>query len=651
MASLKIPTIKRILLFVKLFLRSKRFTSALVAISLLSSIFVTTAAVGGQIYLRLGEDLPVLLGTNSHFEVVDYSLYVTNSGNQCLAIVNSSSFARLAGSQRGAVAGAQSGVSNTTLVALPSMLNYCMLASADNISTNGLSYLGRSEAVLGSGASLLFVRSATSSFLDMLQLFSLFGILASAALSAAAWSFVLSRSKDQLKKIREQVLATEYMRLPLCVLVAIVFSLVFLLSLMFSVFIQNVSIGVINFLLGSTLLYSGLQTASIVQSAIMAFMSSVMFIIFSFIHTRSKDEYEKLGTNPDRRYLTYLSYLIILVFFIGLASSLPFLATVASTSSLDYVSSGGGNVLIPSSTPFPLTSSMQIPERINCSSYSAEVAYPATIDGYRTVVRGVDEINSSQFYDWMIIAGRWPAAPFQIGLGSQIASRLRVTVGDVVEVQDELTGNSVRFEVTGIFQAAGLIDQEGVTGIASAQAMAGMASGTYSYLRIPYSCAKSYAAESHSVGISQLLSRIFFLQPAKLQGNLLSVFSGLQPLVNSMAALAVTIVASSSVSIWYASEVFVSASGIRKRARIRWEQGDRRSRLLFEYAAFPAFLGLVAVLVSELLSAGLVVYGPFPSVFYQMLPLPAPRYFTVLLAVLAVSLALALYNSNRRFEE
>lgn len=648
-SSKEVSNVRSIHLFLKLFFRSRQFVSTLLAISILASVFVTTSSIGYQVYGRFGNELSYVLGTQSGVETLNYALYTNDSGNQCIAEVNSSSFAILSDNRTGIVAGEYSGVSGIPLLELPSMLNYCILVPMGNITESGYAYLGGGSVALKQGDSEGFVKNATYSLYSIIGEFWQFGFLAVLALSVTAWSFALRRSQNALKSVEEQGLKKETILLSLIVLSSVIFVLTFFFSITFSVFVQNISIGAVDSILGSSLLYSGVGLNGLTQAAILSSISALSFALLSLLLLK-RGEIKQGGSRKKG-----LAYLVLLLFFVAFASSLPYITVVSSTTSIDYLSITRGRILIPATTQFPLTTFFALPQGMNCSIYSAELAYPASINGYRTVVRGVSIANSSYFYDWHIVSGVWPDRPYQIALGEQIAAELGVSEGDKVRVTDQLTGNYATFTVTGIYKshASTVNEQEGVTSIQSANAMSDSDEGDYSYVRVQSSCMKTLTdvKEAPALGVSQLLTRILLLQAPQVKAGFFSVFSGIQPLVNSMAALSLAIVAGSSVSTWYASEVFVSSSGIRQIARIRWEQGEKKLKLYAGSIGIPALLASFSIIAAEIASAQLLRIGNTGSFFYQKLIPPNLFYLVMLFLVLECSASLSLYMSNRRFEE
>jgi len=627
-------------ILLKIFLRSKHFASALLAISILASVFITTSSIGTQVNQRLENQLPAILGTKTDVKMLHFNLYSSDSG--CIATVNSSSFAMLTNAKSAIVGGRYSGASNMVLEDLPSLLDYCILINENNFNQSDSVYVGNGSISLQPGNSSGFVKEAANSLSSLINYFWEFGLSSVIALSVTAWSFALQRSRNVLRIVEEHGLDRQKMLFML--LSIMVFASVFSLSIIFSLFVQNISIGIVDFVLGSSFLYSGVGLTSLFEAFIMSLASSFVFIVVSSVRNRNK------GQTSRRKGLLYL---LILIFLIAFTSSLTFLALVSSSSSLDYVSLDRGNVIIPANTQFPLTSFFVLPKAMNCSSYSAEIAYPAAIDNYRTIVRGLDIENSSYFYSWQLVSGNWPNSIYQVALGDDIAATLHAHIGDKVSIVDELTGNSATFIVSGIYKDGKMNNIEAVTGIDSANAMTDSARGQYSYVRVARSCINSLNDfnEASPIGISQLLSRILLLQPPQTQTNLFSLFSGLQPLVNSMSALALAIVAGTTVSIWYASEVFISSSGIRRIERIRWEQGDSKFRLYAVFIAVPALIACLSIASGEILSALVLNTHMVGSVFYQQLIQPGLIYFAMLFSTLELSAAISLYNSVRRFEE
>lgn len=632
---------KSIIVILKIFFRSSYFISAIIAVSIVASIFVTTDSISQQVYSRIENELPLVLGTQQNIQSIDFELY--HRADQCIGIVNYTSFVRLTGGGSMVYAGERSGLNNATLLSLPSLLNYCLLDYREQ--NNSAMYLGKGVAVLASGGSYSFVRKVAENIVSINDLFNTLGVFSVAALAAVAWLFVQTRSKRVLRILFEQGLTRASFNISIATLALAVFGLVCLLSATFSIFIQNVSIGTVGFLIGPSLLFSEINLATFDYIMILSILVSFsFFIIFS---ARSKQDEKYSGKKG-------LSGLMLLVFLVSLASSITFLTVADSSNSLDYLQVTKGQIIIPANTVFPLNSFLSIPDKMNCSNYSAEIAYPAILDDYKTIVRGVSFYNSTYFYGLKLIKGSWPVKPYQIAIGKELASTINISPGKIIELTDQLTSNSAPFMVTAIYDtdASPITKQEALTTLDSAQAINDVSNNQYSYIRLAESCSTVVSSsKQQGINLSQLLARVLLGRQIGISNYLYAVYSGLRPLTDSLAVIGLAVAACSSACIWYASELFVSSSGLRKIAKIRWEQGEKRSRQIIAYVVYPAIPCIFLILSGELVSALIIKAGTFGSIFYQRLQIPSLFDILALLIVLASTLVFALIISNRRFED
>ncbi|MEM0322328.1 MAG: hypothetical protein QW613_08060, partial [Thermoprotei archaeon] len=238
------------------------------------------------------------------------------------------------------------------------------------------------------------------------------------------------------------------------------------LSLMFSDVLESVGVGVVDYVLGYTPLYSTLSFGLLVLVLLFGLLgflgvvSAGLVYVFGVGGSAPRVGGRRRGwfsTVPVPLGLGVVG-LVLVVFAVGFLGSAPFYGVVSYALDLGYVGAPHGVTLVPPGSPVPLTAGLVAPVNLSaCPLVSGEVAYPALVGGVRTLVRGVVVANATGFVDYSLRSGSWPSSPFEVALGSGLAARLGVgAVGSNVSVVDLLSGASFTARVTGVYSAPGV---------------------------------------------------------------------------------------------------------------------------------------------------------------------------------------------------
>ncbi len=186
---------------------------------------------------------------------------------------------------------------------------------------------------------------------------------------------------------------------------------------------------------------------------------------------------------------------------ISILSSILFALTYISLSglhsSLAQAAFGGSRdtvviYSITASTPFTSIVSTSIAEKLllvnGVEAIEKEIIVPATIGGYPLVIRGVEPEIFPAFASFRIYRGTWieRGDAGSAVVGSRIASRLGIQVGDTLLVKPSLSSTIYPIRVVGIIESGSSLDDEVITSIEAARAMRGLGEGYASLIRVKY---------------------------------------------------------------------------------------------------------------------------------------------------------------------
>jgi hypothetical protein len=281
--------------------RSRQFQVGIITVSLVSALFVATTTIGSEIQTDVEQNLPnVLGGAAGPGQFIFYTLYAASGTNGsvdvqfCVAQMNESAASQLVQSNLSssqAVAGAafpilavtpyqiSVGHENLTVIDsrnLPGMLDSCLIISTQEIDGLNLKLVGTGSIPLQAGGRPQeFVSSVSSSLGRITSSWSLLGYVSVSLTSAVISIFILTSTRPSFERLVEQGLQPSRRILGTLLLCAISSSLALFLTLMFSLFLQSVTVGSANYVLGSSFLYSTVTWDSLQQSAI---FSSILFV-------------------------------------------------------------------------------------------------------------------------------------------------------------------------------------------------------------------------------------------------------------------------------------------------------------------------------------------------------------------------------------
>lgn len=627
----------KLLTIYKLLLRSRQYFAAVTIVAVTCSIFLAASSVSLQLTQQIQTDLPQVLSGNAYVRSIEFRLYVSDGG--CLASVNSTSFFILTGMNSGSVVGEKYQSLNLSqplkVYPLPGFMNYCILSTYTG--QQSLHELGEGRVVIGGSDPASFVTSAVLSFASSLSMLQLLGYISAFTVSFSAWLFVTSSLKKGFDVLYSQGYAKNQLLLGLIVSSLISSLVLFIMLIFFSLFLQSLAIGIVNFTIGGSFLYSSISYSSVMMGVSYSLLFLIASILISVLH---KPRVMKIGGR---------AMLLSIVCVVAISSSIPFVEMISSSSDLNYTSSAHGYSVIPASSPFPLTSSLRL-QNISCSNYSAEIAFPAQINGFRSIGRGLVPANSSSFVGYRLINGSWPEKIYEVALGQGISSMLGVRDGDVVKMIDQLSGNAASFLVTGIYTAPGEYGYEAITTVQGASALASLPPGYYSYVRVSPSCIgdffQSGEVRGSQLSIPQIFSRIIAHASTLSQAGY-ALYPDVSPVVNSLASIALILILGSTAGLWFSSTVYFES--IREEMRIRWEQGQCKGSIFLRHLL--PLVALIFLLTAISVLAGSYISSYFASsIFHQKLVINFTVYQNLLILAIFTSSFFSLLRGIWRME-
>lgn len=498
--------------------------------------------------------------------------------------------------------------------------------------------------ILGQGAGESFADAVRSSVDSLLSLWSLLGIVSFVA-AEGIWAWWLADSlRGEFDKAREQGVSGRGTMAAVCASVALAAAPVWGLSMALSTFEQSASIGLTDYSLGGSFLYSTLPSASLAALYALAGAAFGVLVILArrpgVSRARGRVRPASVGTLGLSPFSGRLLVLCLAVVALVFAAGLPYLVTVSYAGDLGhYYSAPRGEVILPGS-PVYISGSLTLPAAVrNCTTYSAELAFPAEAGPLNTVVRGVSPQNSTAFTGASLVSGTWPTGAGEVALGSQISAQLGLGAGERLSVTDLLNGRAMSVQVSGVYTSGdAATNQEIITDLAAARNVTGVAPGRYSYVRYEGCPWIAPSAES-SLSIPQIAARLFSssLNSSSLQGY--SRFGGAQPAVSALASIGSVLVLGAAASLWVAAALYLKPfSGV---AKTLYGQGVpvRRVRAVLSGRALPVLvLAAVCAGGAAYLSVG---WMGVAGVFHYALGSPPPAYLALFVAVASVPSALA----------
>lgn len=270
-------------------LRTRSLIAGIIITALVGSIFLGISSVAGQTSGLFANSI----NNATQYKEIDYSIYYYNS-SICILVLNKSSLKFLTNKGLNSSELLVSydlknklNLGNTITISnkkyyllvennLPSIFNDCLIASS---TINSTTFFGTGKYYMGYPNISNFVDVIVSSINELTSIWLLLGYISVAIFSLLYSYLVIKERQKDLRFMFEQGLKrSEFYKLFFIISLASSFSII-LFSQVFSLAIQNISIGIINDLLGYVPLYSSLSF-TLIPSLFYGLISFVVQISF-----------------------------------------------------------------------------------------------------------------------------------------------------------------------------------------------------------------------------------------------------------------------------------------------------------------------------------------------------------------------------------
>ncbi|MEM3685246.1 MAG: hypothetical protein QXT39_06260 [Conexivisphaerales archaeon] len=335
-------------------------------------------------------------------------------------------------------------------------------------------------------------------------------------------------------------------------------------------------------------------------------------------------------------------FLFLAVILISVASSIPYQSILQSTEQLNYAYLPNTISITSINSITPFTGSVTINSNItSCNNYSAVIAFPAILNGLRTVVRGEMPSNISRYVHLNLISGFWPSTVWQIAVGYKLAKSLAVSNGSIVDVKDMLTGSYSSFVVTGIYHSSyDEYNSEAIVTVEGARSLTQLADNQYTYIIMQDSCSRYVSSlPSVSPAVNQLVARLLHLQPFTYSSSY-GIYSPENSLSDDLAVMLLIIVLGSSISLWMAGKLYLNS--FAKTIIHLKEQGVSSSYFISCIILPIMLLSIFTCIVGFLLSSFILEYAGDNTLLYSVYSPVAFSYLLLLLLPIVAPLVLSL---------